>query len=190
MLGLVSVTQQSRRLMRDRSIKSTEALEEDTNAFFDMLNKESDFSIIVVSTSYLDACLSVLLQSYMLKSDVSEQLLDSRYGALGSFAVRSQVAYVMELIPKAIYQDLKQLAEIRNLLAHHHLSLSFSTPAVEQGCMKLKYLGTMKNGDLDEPAFPPERMPPPRERFKFTVVALKIYLIQASKKIKRQTSPL
>ncbi|MDE3041065.1 MAG: hypothetical protein KGJ82_10890 [Nitrospirota bacterium] len=171
--------------MPKRLLIPTELLKADTQAFFDVLNNEPDFSIVVVSTSYVDACLSALLQSFMLESSVSDKLLDSRSGALGSFAARSDAAYVMGLIPKTIYQDLQQLAEIRNQFAHHHLSLSFSIPAVEAACLKLKHLGTMKNGDIDEPAFPPDRMPPARERFKFTVMVISHYLIQASETMKR-----
>jgi len=157
----------------------------DTQAFFDILNNQPDMMIVVVSVSYVDACLAALLQSFLLSSDATKKLLDPSSGALGSFSARSDAAYAMGLIPKALYQDLQELGKIRNKFAHHHLSLVFSDPSVAQLCQKLNYIGTIKNGDFDELVFPEERMPDLKNRFKFTIIFIKQFLIQATKNTKR-----
>lgn len=186
---LVESFQNRSRIERDKMAKrplvQTELLSADTQEFFDVLNHESDMSIVIVSVSYVDACLGALLQSFLLHSSVTEKLLDPRSGVLGSFSAKSDVAYSMGLIPKSIYQDLQQLGEIRNQFAHHHLSLTFSDSAIDAFCNKLNHIGTMKNGDFDELVFPPERMPATQERFKITVILIKNFLLQASKNVKR-----
>lgn len=123
-----------------------------------------DFSVVVISVSHLDASLTALLHRFLIQSSVADQMLDSRRGPLGSFATKTDLAYVLGLIPKSMHQDLQKLAEIRNQLAHNHHNSSFSDAAINDACLTLKYLGMLKNGDLDEPMFRPEYMPPPRER--------------------------
>lgn len=164
-----------------RTLLPPELLRADTQAFLNVLNDERDFEIVVVSAGYLDACLGTLLHRALRKSAVTERLLDPRHGALGSFATRADLAYAMTLIPKPLYQDLGHFANIRNMVAHHHISLSFDDPAVRDACVKLTYLSTVKNGDLDELLFGDHRpLPPPRERFKFTALFILDFLLRAA----------
>lgn len=158
--------------MTKPKIFPAEVLRADTTAFFGVLNEEPDFSVVVVSAGYLDACLGSLLHGFLIKSSVTERLLNPQGGALGSFAARSDVAYCLGLINKSIYQDLQHIAVIRNMVAHHYLSSQFSDAQLEAACLKLSHIGTMQNGDIDELLFPPERMPPAQERFKITVVVI------------------
>jgi DNA-binding MltR family transcriptional regulator len=158
-------------------------LRADTQAFFNVLNNEGDFAAIVVTVAFLDACVASVLKSGLRKSSVTDKLLDPRCGPLGSFAARVDMAYALKLIEKPMYQDLLQYAEIRNMVAHHHVSVSFDDPEISAACQKLNYLLTMKNGDLDEMVFTEQRLPPPRERYKFTAVYLSnLLLVQAEEK--------
>jgi DNA-binding MltR family transcriptional regulator len=158
-------------------------LRADTRAFFSVLNDEGDFAAIVVTVAFLDACVASVLKSGLRDSSVTDKLLDPRRGHLGSFAARVDMAYALKLIDQPMYQDLLQYAEIRNMVAHHHVSVSFDDPEISAACQKLKYLLTMKNGDLEEMAFTEERLPPPRERYKFTAVYISnLLLVQAEEK--------
>jgi len=160
--------------MAKRAILPPEALSSDTTAFFNVLNDESDFSVVLVATAYIDACLGALLARRFVESSISEKLLDPRSGALGSFAARADACYVLGLVPKPLYHDLVRLAEIRNQFAHYHLSLNFQQPQVAEQCGKLSYLGTLPRWDVKEwtPMFTPEMIQEPRVRFVFTTVMI------------------
>lgn len=103
-----------------------------------LLNEGSDLATIVVGVGYLDACLASLLAKRFRQSSTAEKLLDSRGGALGSFSARYQAAYAMALIDKPILEDLMVFAELRNIVAHHHLELTFSDSEVAAQCERLK----------------------------------------------------
>ena len=158
--------------MAKRTILPAETLSADTQAFFDVLNNEPDFSVVVISAAYVDACLAALLEKFFVQSSVSTKVLDARSGSLGSFSSRADACYVLGLVSKPLYQDLLVLAEMRNQFAHHHLSLTFETPELIGSCNKLSYAMTLKNGDLDEPMFKPDQLTNARERFTVSVVLL------------------
>lgn len=120
--------------MPSRTPLPPESLSADSKHLYDLLNEGTDSSVIIVGVSYIDACLASLLAKRLLKSSVTEKLLDSRSGAIGSFAARSDLAYTLALIDKPMYQDLLVLAELRNETAHHHFELSFTSEAIVQGC--------------------------------------------------------
>jgi DNA-binding MltR family transcriptional regulator len=169
--------------MPKRVLPTPANLRADTQAFFNVLNDEGDFAAIIVTVAFLDACVASVLNSKLRVSSVTDKLLDSRRGALGSFAARVDMAYALKLIDKSMHQDLLQYAEIRNMVAHHHVSVSFDDPEISAACQKLKCLLTMKNGDLEEKAFTEEQLPPSRERYKFTAVHISnLLLVQAEEK--------
>jgi DNA-binding MltR family transcriptional regulator len=121
-----------------------EDLSSDSKHLYEVLNSGHDTSAIVVGVSYIDACLASLLSKRLLKSSVTEKLLDSRSGPIGSFAARADLAYAVGLIPKVMYQDLLVLAELRNETAHHHFALAFSSSQVALHCEKLEYVRSLK----------------------------------------------
>ena len=170
-----------------RTILPAETLSADTKAFFDVLNNEPDFSVVVVSCAYLDACLGSILEKYLIQSAVSAKLLDARTGGLGTFSVRSDACYSLGLVSKRIYQDLLVLAELRNQFAHHHLMLSFSAPAVAEVCASLKYAETLERWDRDDGKlmFEPKQLEGPRVRFVMTVVLMSQHLLLIAHGVKR-----
>jgi hypothetical protein len=160
-------------------------LSTNTQAFFDVLNNEPDFSVVVISAAYIDACLATPLAKLLVQSSVSAKLLDARSGALGSFASRADACYTLGLVSKSLYQDLLVLAEIRNQFAHHHLSLTFSTPELSASCKGLSYAMTLKNGDIDEPMFRPGQLDDIRTRFVMSVVLISQRLLVTALGVKR-----
>jgi len=132
--------------MTQRPILPAETLSSDTQAFFDVLNKEPDLSVVLVSPAYIDACLGALLQKLFIDSSVSLKLLDSWVGSLGTYVSRADACYSLGLISKALYQDLLVLAEIRNQFAHYHLNLNFTEPEVARRCQDLATFSPSRTG--------------------------------------------
>lgn len=126
-------------MKRRRLPPPLETLSDDTQAVYDVLNGESNLAVGVIGAAYLDACLGSLLGRHFIESTVSDRLL-SPGGTLGSLVARADLAYCLGFLSKPLYQDLLQIAEIRNLLAHHHLQLGFGNPEVAEACEKLRYL--------------------------------------------------
>lgn len=170
-----------------RTILPVEALSADTQKFFDVLNDEPDFSVVVVSCAYLDACLGSILEKHLIQSEVSTKLLDVRSGVLGSFSARSDACYALGLISKRIYQDLLALAGLRNQFAHHHLMLDFDAAGICQMCASLKYAETLERFDMDngELMFKPGQLEDARTRFVMTVVLISQRLLLIALEVKR-----
>ena len=176
--------------MTKRTVIPAEALSADTQKLFDVLNDEPDFSVVVVSCAYIDACLASILGRYFLESTVSSKLLDAQSGALGSLGARSDACYALGLISKAIYQDLIVLGQLRNRVAHHHLMLDFSATPIAEACASLKYAETLERWDTNDGQrmFKPNELAPPRTRFTMTVVLLSQRLLLIALGINRVAS--
>lgn len=173
--------------MTKRAILPIEALSADTQKFYDVLNNEPDFSVVVVSCAYLDACLGAILEKHLIQSGVSAKLLDVRSGALGSFSARSDIYYALGLISKRIYQDLLVLAGLRNQFAHHHIMLDFDVADISQICASLKYAETLERWDMDngELMFKPGQLDDARTRFVMNAVLISQHLLSIALGVKR-----
>ncbi|HYF81267.1 MAG TPA: MltR family transcriptional regulator [Symbiobacteriaceae bacterium] len=121
-----------------------EQLAAEVQKMFDVLNDESDVGCVVVGAAFLDAELGALLSLKLIDSPESDQLLG---GALGNFSTRAQVAYCLRLIRRDQYQDLKEIAKIRNQFAHSHLLLSFADPSIRESCDRLNQWRTILHGE-------------------------------------------
>lgn len=149
-----------------------ELLSKEGDHFYALLNEAEDVAVIVVAVSYIDACLASLLGKRLLKSSVSEKLLDSRAGPLGSFAARSGLAYALGLVGKSMYQDLQVLAELRNEVAHHHFAMQFSTPTISAYCKRLNHAGGLRDASTGQPIFDEAMLMAPRTRFTLSAVMI------------------
>lgn len=135
------------------------------------LIKESDVGGVLISTSFLEACLASMLQAYLKKSSVTEKLLNPISGTIGNYSSKCDVAYCLDLILKTTYQDLVIIGQTRNLFAHDHLKGSFNDDDVRKICAKLnspnEYLKANQEqtniDDLDE------YFENPKNRFVYTV---------------------
>lgn len=158
--------------MRRRTSLPPELLSADSQYLYDLLNEASDTSAIVVAVSYIDACLASVLAKHLLKSSITEKLLDSRSGAIGSFSARSDLAYALSLIDKSMYQDLLVLAELRNEAAHHHFALLFSSGAVIGHCERLRYVAGLKDGNTNQRLLEESWFTGARNRFVMTTIMI------------------
>lgn len=151
---------------------SPESLSVDSEHLYALLNESKDLAVIVVGVSYIDACLASLLARRLLKSSVTDSLLNSSSGAIGSFAARSNLAYALALIDKSMYQDLQVLAELRNETAHHHFELGFTSPKVAEHCQRLSYVANLKDGGTGEQLLDQSLIATPRNRFTLTATMI------------------
>ena len=143
----------------------TQQLSSDTTKLFAVLNNESDLAVILISSSFIDACLLSLLEKKLLKSNTTDRLLGNS-GILGSLRSRADLCYVLGLLPKQHYNDIVEIAEIRNRVAHHHLNLSFEDVEINTRVSKLSVYRLWLNSDLTL-----------RDRFVLCVVHLHTWLL-------------
>lgn len=81
-----------------------EILSADGGRLYPLLNEGSDFTVVIVALSYLDACLTSLLSKYFRKSSISDELLDANKGALSTLTSKANVAYVLGLIDNRCFK--------------------------------------------------------------------------------------
>jgi DNA-binding MltR family transcriptional regulator len=170
-------------------IPEVEELSQGTQQFLDVLNDEDDLAVIVISASYLDACLAAMLKRRLRAGSTSDRLLDSQRGVLGSFATRADLSYALELIGKEIYQDLIKTAEIRNSVAHNHLALSFATIEVAEVVATLKYVEHLFGKTGIDPSRFKQDLSIARNRFVMTVVLISQRLLVSGLSIQPPSGP-
>jgi DNA-binding MltR family transcriptional regulator len=179
--------------MAKRKPFPVQSLSLDLGKLYEVLNKErTDLPVVLITASYLDECLASLLQSFMISGDTANSLL-AVSGAIGSFAVRADLAYSLGLINKFAFDDIKKIGQIRNAFAHSHLEVNFSVPNVQNLTNELSYLAvldkemSMNNTSVGDP--PPtfsEFATSPRDRFVHTAVMLAQHLLLWGLGVKRR----
>ena len=167
-----------------------EQLSEESQRLFDVLNSEPDVPAVLVAASFLDQSLASMLSRFFIESRTSDKLLDPNGGALGTFSSRIDIAYVLGFINKYMYQDLLTIAEIRNLVAHSHLTVDLNSDDIARKVSELKYLEALENPD------PKNQNPQPgllrsyinsnRDRFTLTVVMISQQLLVRGLGVKRR----
>jgi DNA-binding MltR family transcriptional regulator len=162
--------------MAKQLIPRIEQLSRESKELFEVLNGENDLSAILVAASFLDVCLASILERKLIDSKVTKKLLAARGGVLGSFAVRADVCYAIGLLEKGLYRDLLKIAEIRNLIAHHHLALSFKADDIVKLCGELSWGESLGLYEL---------MNTPRNQFVLTAVMISQRLLLIGLGIKR-----
>lgn len=172
--------------MSKRKILPIEQLSAESQQWFDVLNDESDLAVILVASSFLDACLGSILNRKLIDSSVSKKLLDPRNGALGTYSSRADACYALGLIQKSLYKDLQKIAEIRNEIAHYHLALSFESETIQKMCTQLSYVTSLKNGNSNEPLLKPALLVGPRNTFAITAVMMHTRLLTIGLELNRK----
>ena len=172
--------------MPARTILEIKNLSSDSAKLYEVLNSERDLSAILVAGSFIDACLGSILNIRLRKSSVTDKLLDTRGGAIGSFSARADLCYVLGLINKDMYKDLITISGIRNVVAHHHMEIDFNDPEIQKLCGKLNYVKTLKNGNENEPLIVGDWVDTPRNQFMLAVVMISNRLLLIGLGLKRE----
>lgn len=118
--------------MPKRLPKLPQDLSDQQYQYFESLNTAEDFPAILIAVSYVDECLASVLASKFLRGSVADELLNSTSGAIGTFAVKAKLVYVLGIVKKEMYKDLIKMVEIRNLVAHNIRLLSFDSEEIRK----------------------------------------------------------
>lgn len=110
----------------------------DRKELINVLNNESDIGCILVTVSFLDKCLMILLKDIFIKSSNTVENILEPDGLLGEYSSKAKLCYCLSLIDKKKYSDLIKIAEVRNLFAHSHILLSFNNSIIQNKCNELK----------------------------------------------------
>ncbi|MFM1897357.1 MAG: hypothetical protein RLZZ385_2431 [Pseudomonadota bacterium] len=172
--------------MAKRSIIPIKVLSSESKALYDALNEGNDVTAVLVASGFLDACLGSLLETQLLKSKVSEKLLNSNSGVLGTYVSRADLCYALGVIPKPMYKDLVKIAEIRNEFAHSHMELRFHTERISKLCSELTYVSTLKNGNSEEPLIDEKLVSGPRNKFMIATVMINNKLLLRGLELERE----
>lgn len=121
---------------------SFEELCEIGNELYADLEKESDRGLVLVTADYLSSLLEALLRQVFVDDHNGEaaNVLDNLFremGPLGSFAVRTRLAYLMGLIGGDTYHALGLIRELRNEAAHSISPFSFGASDIRDKCRRL-----------------------------------------------------
>ncbi len=176
--------------MKKKSVINISELLEQVRELRNRLSKESDVGGVLISTSFLEACLASLLREYLKKPSVTEKLLNPISGSLGSFNSKCDVAYCLDLIMKTTYQDLLIIGQTRNLFAHDHLKGSFNDEDVRKICGELNAPNDYLDANQDQSNFEgvKEYFGSPKNRFIYTVSCISDLLMKETLSIKSRNN--
>jgi hypothetical protein len=99
---------------------------------------ESDRVVVIVGAAFLDAILERLIASFLIEGKESKEMFEYP-NVFGAFGARIKVAYVLGLLTREEYHDLKIIKDVRNDFAHSMQGGSFSEQSVADQCSRLKY---------------------------------------------------
>ena len=107
-----------------------EDTEFDEIGFMKELDGDSDRAVAIICAALIDEKLTDCLVKYMhAKKKITDDLF-SPSGALGNFAVRADVGFLIGMYGEVAHQDLRTIAKIRNAFAHQTKVNSFSMSPV------------------------------------------------------------
>jgi DNA-binding MltR family transcriptional regulator len=98
-------------------------------------------------------------------------------GALGTFASRIKIAYLMGLIDKPTKADLDLIRKIRNEFAHIRQDVRFTAPTVKARCSELQVAKAYEQGSWAIRSY--------REKFLFSCYFLSDIFLQQANEEKR-----
>ena len=138
----------------------------DKNKLIKILNKKPALECILVSVSFLDNCLTSLLEQYLIQPKIINELFA---GPLQGFSNKTKLCYCLSLIDQETFNDLKTIGKIRNNFAHSHLLLSFDDTKIIQECNILKTCDIEYPKELLNNLYTEESVIA-RQRFVFSVI--------------------
>jgi hypothetical protein len=112
------------------------AVREKVPVFCDALEHPNDIVCAIVVTSCIDAALGALLKEFFVDSSRVTDILDE--GILSTFRARSDIAYLIGILPKFHKETIDQIGEIRNLIGHQTEHHTFDDPVIRPLCEALR----------------------------------------------------
>lgn len=110
----------------------------------------TDISCVLFGASMINTSLEGLLKKYLINGQTSNRLLKSDTGLIGSLRAKADLAYVLGLIQKEIYNNILRVLEIRNKFGHNHVKISFSDQNIKSQCEKFNFVNELNNKILHD----------------------------------------
>ncbi|MCS6267323.1 MAG: transcriptional regulator [Vampirovibrio sp.] len=104
--------------------------------FLPELNKESERGRVLISCSYLDELMRLILLAFLVDNDSSKKLIEGFNAPLGTLSTRSSAAFALGLISEQEFKECNTLRKVRNLFAHR-VHASFDTQEIRDLCNNL-----------------------------------------------------
>ena len=116
------------------------------------LNDESDRGCTLMAAAFLDEEIESLIKAHLVDNKKAMKSVFDNSGALGTFSSRINMAFLLGLIPKNIYDDLHLLRKIRNDFAHNSSPITFNDNVISQRIKSLK-VHQLKNKQRERAIF-------------------------------------
>ena len=102
------------------------------------LLSESDRGSVLMAAAFIEDKITQLLETYMVQNKTIQKKIFDGNGALATFSSKIDIAFLLGLIPKNIYDDLGILRKLRNDFAHNAKSITFQTDYIKERCNLLQ----------------------------------------------------
>ena len=113
-------------------------LNERGNKFLGVLNQKSDISTILVGTNYIEIGLKNILKNNMNLVNCKESdTIYNQFGILGTVRNKNKFCRCLGLINEQLYNDIKDMIDIRNKVAHIYETEGFDDVKIINICNKL-----------------------------------------------------
>ena len=102
------------------------------------LKKESDRGAIILAASLVDDALKEALGRKLeaANSDEKTRIFD-HMGSLGTFSSKIALAQALSIISRTVRKQIEIIKECRNVAAHAHIAVDFTTPQVVTGLVNM-----------------------------------------------------
>jgi hypothetical protein len=151
----------------------------DMGVFLHGLNTESDRGVVLVTASYLEDRLGILIGKFLVEGSDTKALVEEFNSPFGTFSARILGAHALGLIDQYEKERLTIIRKIRNDFAHD-LKASFETQNIK--CR----LGNLKHYFHDQNGLEEIKDLPPRERFTIAGTQLVICLCNRIRRVEQR----
>lgn len=108
--------------------------------FRNALSQESDRGSALMAAAFIETKIAQLLQSFFIDNKNIYKRLFENNGALATFSSKIDLAFLLGLIPKNIFDDLHLLRKIRNDFAHNASLITFESNPTKEHCYSFQVL--------------------------------------------------
>lgn len=151
-----------------KKTKRIEELDSKIQEFFSIVNDADDLTCVLLSVNYLDELLRTILNTRLKESKVTENILNPSSGFLGTFSARIDMTYCLGMLDKKVYNDLRVIAQIRNIFAHSFESISFDSPEVVKLLNQFQWYDSFTGPKVKFEDYPPGSLKYSENRYKYT----------------------
>lgn len=98
------------------------------------LHAQASAAVGIVGAAVVDEQIrrALLTKMRSLNSEMKKRLFDDPNGSLSSFSAKIDMAYALQIISKAQYDDLTTVRKIRNEFAHSGAIMTFDSPEIRE----------------------------------------------------------